>query len=219
MAESLGLTTDTFSFDNLISGAFPIVARSITLASGENLEKGTLIGKITRSTPTTGTKTGTGNGTMTGVLGGRETKIGIYKAICIDASISGSEIFAVYDPDGVRLEDATVGVAYSNNHISFTINDGTTDFIVGDYFTVTVAAGSGYYKKALLAAVDGSGNYENMAILAKDTDASSANIVTTAWITGQYNENQVTFGTGLTFANTKDELKKYSIFLEESSEN
>ena len=213
MAESLGLTNDSFSFENLISGSFPIIARSITLLSGENLTKGTLIGKITRSTPTTGTKTGTGDGTMTGVVGGKETKIGIYTILCIEDSGSGNETWSVHDPDGVRLQDATTGVAYSNSHLGFTINDGGTDFIAGDYFTITVAAGSGYYKKALLASVDGSGNYENMAILAKDTDASGGNIVTTAWLSGQYNENKVTFGTGLTFANTYDELKKYSIYL------
>lgn len=52
-------------------------------------------------------------------------------------------VFSVVDPDGIRLADATVGVAYTGDHIKFTIADGAPDFIVGDGFDVTAVITSG----------------------------------------------------------------------------
>ena len=40
---------ETASYDNLIAGDFPIVTTRGTLLSGENLERGALLGKITAS--------------------------------------------------------------------------------------------------------------------------------------------------------------------------
>jgi len=90
--------------------------------------------------PATGTAGGgnTGAGTMTGVADGGVAKIGTYNLICTDASVSGSEVFQVTDPDGLLLAPATVGVAYTGEQLAFTINDGGADFIVGDTFTVPV---------------------------------------------------------------------------------
>lgn len=218
MTESLGLTSESYTYDNLMAGDFPIIARGITLISGQNLSKGTLIGRITKSVgAATADESNTGDGVAGAVTGGSQIKIGVYTLTCIDASVSGSEVFSVIDPDGQQLEDLTVGVAYSNNHFGLTIADGDTDFVAGDKFTITVSAGSGKYTKALLASTDGSQQYENMCILAKDTDASSGDVVTTGWLTGEYNENQVTFGTGFTFANSKHELAKYGIHLKSAT--
>ena len=48
------------------------------------------------------------------------------------------------------------GAGAFDDDIKFAVADGGTDFIVGDGFDITVAAGSGKYKMALAAAVDGS---------------------------------------------------------------
>lgn len=80
----------------------------------------------------------TGNGTIAAPTYGTATKAGAYILTCIDATVLGSEIFSVTDPDGVRLQDATVGVAYNNAHIAFTITAGGIGFAVADFFTVTV---------------------------------------------------------------------------------
>lgn len=97
----------------------------------------------TKTVPTEGTADGgnTGNGTCTAVSGGAKVKSGTYKLECIDASVSGSEVFQVSDPEGSTLPPATVGVAYVNEQILFTLNDGSTDFVVGDSFTVPVTSG------------------------------------------------------------------------------
>ena len=217
MAESLGLTSEAYAFDNIVAGDYPIVSRSIELITGQNLVKGTVIGRITMAVGAATKGAGdTGNGVPGAVTAGDAIKLGVYTLLCHDASVSGSEIFTVFDPDGVRLEDLTIAVAFSNAHFGITIADGSADFIVGDSFTITVAAGSLKYTQALSASKDGSQLHKNMCILAKDTDATSADVTTTGWITGEYNENSVTFGTGLTYDNCKFELAKYGIFLKES---
>jgi hypothetical protein len=44
----------------------------------------------------------------------------------------------VVAPDGDRLADATVAVAYASRQVNFTLNDGATDYIVGDSFELVV---------------------------------------------------------------------------------
>lgn len=148
----------------------------MTLITGQNLKSGTVLGKITFVVPTTGTAgSNTGDGTCTGVAGKIGTKLGTYTLTCI-AAATNAGTFAVKDPDGLALPDATVAVAYVNSQINFTLNDGSADFIVGDSFTIPVTAGSGKYTRHVPAAVDGS--QKAVAILMKDTDATSADVKT-----------------------------------------
>lgn len=130
---------------------------TITIAEGETLDLGAVVGKITKSTPTTGTAGGsnTGNGTCTAVTSGSGTKIGTYTLTCITAATNLGD-FKVVDPDGFALPDAVAETAYTNDQLNFIINDGATDYAVGDIFTITVAAGSDEIVEIEFAAVDGS---------------------------------------------------------------
>ena len=78
----------------------------------------------------------TGKGAAGAITQGDLAEAGTYNLECIDDSGSGNETFAVYAPDGKRLEDLAVGVAYDNGHFAVTIADGSYDFVVGDAFTV-----------------------------------------------------------------------------------
>lgn len=60
-------------------------------------------------------------------------------AFTIVVAAGNSGTFSVLTPEGYPLPDLTVAVAYSSNHFSVTLADGSTDFIVGDTFTITVA--------------------------------------------------------------------------------
>ena len=146
----------------------------VTVKSGENLPIGQVLGKIKSGTcPTTGTAgSNTGAGTCTGVTAGAKAKVGIYTLKCIIAQ-SGAGIFSVEDPDGFALPNAVVAVAYTNDQINFTLNDGTPDFIVGDSFTVTIAAGSEYVVGIDNTAVDGS--QDAYGILTAACDATDGN--------------------------------------------
>lgn len=90
--------------------------------------------------PVTGTAGGgnAGANTMTAVSGGAAVKIGTYNMVCTDVSVPGSEVFQVTDPDGLLLAPATVGVAYVNAQIHFTINDPGANAQAGDTFSVAV---------------------------------------------------------------------------------
>jgi len=88
------------------------------------------------------------------------------------AADGDSGLFAITAPDGTALPDATVDVAYVNEQLNFTINDGATDFAVGDIFTIAVAAGSGQAVPVDSTAVDGS--QHAAGFMAGDADASSA---------------------------------------------
>jgi len=113
---------------------------NITVLSGQNLTAGYVIGRVNKgvgriSVPTV---VGTGNGTVTGVYAGREVLEGNYVVTCTAAATNGGT-FSVTNPAGKALPAATVGTAYTSREINFTLNDGATDYIVGDAFTFVVS--------------------------------------------------------------------------------
>lgn len=113
---------------------------NITVLSGQNLTAGYVIGRVNKgvgriSVPTV---VGTGNGTVTAVYAGPEVLEGNYVVTCTAAATNGGT-FSVTNPAGKALPAATVGTAYTSREINFTLNDGGTDFIVGDAFTFVVS--------------------------------------------------------------------------------
>lgn len=86
---------------------------------------------------------GTGNGTMTGPTISATALKEVWTVRNKTAAANGGTFSVVGSVSGAKA-DAVVGVAYDNGAIAFTINDGATDFIVGDTFTLTVTgAGAG----------------------------------------------------------------------------
>lgn len=136
----------TFARDNLLAGAKRVIGEDVLIQAGLTLVRGTVLGKIKVSVPTTGVIAGTGNGTCTVVSGGAKTKKGSYVAECIEAVAHGG-IFEVTDPDGKILGQVSIlggaggtGV-FKSDEINFTLTDGATDFIVGDTATIAVSDG------------------------------------------------------------------------------
>lgn len=157
---------------------------TVTLKSGANYALGSVLGKITIGSATAATKSGgnTGNGAMTldattPVLAG--AKVGVYAVRCVAAAVDGGT-FRIEDPDGYVLGDVAVGATFADG-VKFAIADGSTDFVVGDGFDITVAAGSGKYTLSPVAAVDGSGVAVAVLLDAVDaTDADAEGVVVLA---------------------------------------
>ncbi len=132
----------------------------VTILAGSGAERallsGMVLGKITKGAATGAAVAGnTGNGTITASpTVGQAAKPGVYRLVCIEPAADGGK-FAVEDPDGVLIGVATVGVEFTT-HLTFTIADGAADFVAGDSFTITVAAGSGKVTQIDFAATDGS---------------------------------------------------------------
>ena len=147
----------------------------VTVLSGQDLDMGTVVGKVTLGTcPTSGTAgSNTGAGTCTGVTAGAKAKLGVYTLMCIHA-VSAGGIFSVEDPDGFGLPDAVVGKAYVNDQINFTLNDSSPDFSAGDTFTITIAVGS--LKVRAVAAAALTGYQDAYGILIAAVDASAGDV-------------------------------------------
>lgn len=148
-----------------------------TIVSGAGvLAIGTVLGLISvgaAATVVAGTNTGNGvltKDATTPVLQG--AMVGAYKITCITAAANGG-VFRVENPAGDVLGDVAVGSTFEDD-IKFAIADGSADFVVGDSFTYTVAAGSGKYDQLDPAASNGS--EVAAAVLLKAVDATSADV-------------------------------------------
>lgn len=188
-------SSESCTKDSLLAGTNDNYAsKGITILSGAGvLARGTVLGKITKAAGEAVKGAGnTGTATIGAVTLLAGAKVGTYKLACISVA-NHVGTFSVIDPDGYRLADAVQGVAYADD-IAFTIAvvGAGTDTVVGDTFTIPVAAGSGKYKIVNSASVDGS--QDAVGILCEDINATSADVVTAAYIRGEFNERELTFG-------------------------
>jgi hypothetical protein len=174
----------------------------VTVLAGSGAERalttGMVLGKVTKGAATSAAVAGnTGDGTITAApTVGQAAKPGIYRLVCIEPAADGGK-FSVEDPDGVLIGVATVGVEFTT-HLTFTIADGAADFVAGDSFTITVAAGSGKAKQIDFAATDGSNVACGLLLLdttAPDgSDRSAVAIVRNAIVS----DNGITWPAGAT---------------------
>lgn len=148
-----------------------ISRENVTFLAGQTLKAGHVLGKVSVGTASgTASSGNTGNGTISSVSVGTGAKAGDYKVTCIEPA-TGAGTFSVEDPDGVTIGSAQVGTAFTGE-VNFTLTAGSTDFVAGDSFTVTVAAGSGKYKEYNPANTDGS--EKAIALSLDNVDASAA---------------------------------------------
>src|SRR6266540_3179842 len=107
----------------------------VTVLAGSGADRvlttGMVLGRITKSAATGAAVAGnTGNGTITASpTVGASAKPGLYRLTCIEPASDAGK-FSVEDPDGVLIGVATVGVPFAT-HLTFTIADGSTDFVSG----------------------------------------------------------------------------------------
>lgn len=128
---------------------------TISSAAGA-MEPGTVLGKITVGAVTSAAAAGnTGDGVMGAVTTAAGIKAGVYVLTVIEPA-AGAGAFMVEGPDGVTIGTGNVAAAFAAGGLSFTLADGATDFVAGDSFTITVAAGTGQYVAYDAAAADGS---------------------------------------------------------------
>ena len=134
------------------------------LASGTKYLPGTVLGLQTLGAISEAAKGGgnTGNGTCTALSVKAGAKVGVYKAI---VEIAGTNIatWNLYDPTGELIDQKQYSgsgatAVFNNDQIGGTITDGSTDFVVGDEFDITVAAGAGQYVNYNPGNADGSEN-------------------------------------------------------------
>lgn len=126
-------------------------------ATGGAMDAGTILGLVTTAGATVAIGTNTGDGVLTKdattpVLSGAAA--GVYNITFIEASTDDGQ-YQVEAPDGHVIGIANIDDVFADQ-IKFVIADGAADFVVGDSFTITVAAGSLKYVAHVNAAIDGS---------------------------------------------------------------
>jgi len=193
---------------------YPVKSLAIKVSTGQGkLTEGTLLGKVTLGAVTASaiaTKGALTPDATTPLLAGAQ--LGAYKAVCITATANAGT-FEVFDPKGNSLGlHIVAGTAFANQ-IKFAIADAAVDFVVGDAFTITVAAGSGEYVKSLAASVDGS--QAPLVVLAEDIDATSAAVTTSSFQTGDFISSFLKLGAGHTVASVREGLRARGIFISE----
>lgn len=134
-----------------------------------------------------GALVGTGNGALTlaDPSVGTGVKAGIYKVVCIEPATDGGT-FVVEDPDGVVIGRAVVGTAFTGD-VKFTIADGSTDFVAGSWFPITVTRAD---PTAVGKYVPYDGSRSATAVLYEGVDATSVDRRRT--VTARDSEVQIT---------------------------
>lgn len=166
---------------------------TVTLASGNNLVAGAVLGKVTTGSGTAQAGTNTGNGAMGAITVGSGALAGVY-TLRITEAAANAGTFEVIDPEGDVCGIGTVAVAFSGGGLSFTLADGGTDFVVGDSFLLTVTTSDKYHEfdpagtdgtqiavAILYAAVDATSADAAAVIVARLAEVDSAALT---WISG-----------------------------------
>lgn len=126
-----------------------------TMLSGETWVAGQVLGEVEVGAASAAAQAGnTGTGTIGAITVGAGAKAGVYRLEIIEPGANAGT-FILEDPDGIEVGTGTVAVAFSAGGLAFTLSD-ATDFIAGDGFNITVAAGSGKLRKFATANTDGS---------------------------------------------------------------
>jgi len=206
------LSNSIFNPDQLIGGSAEIVTDSVTLASGQNCVRGTLVGQQTASlyaaVATAVNSTGGANAgaeTISAPSVGAAVRLGTYYVL-----LTGATAFTVTDPTGEQVGSAgTVGTPFTSNQIGFTVTTGA-GIAANDGFSIVIepvaGAGTAAYVKVTGTATDGSQDPKNWAILAEDTDASGGALTCPVYVRGEFDGNYLTLGAGLTIQGVKQAL-------------
>ena len=133
-------------------------------ASLKTYTPGTVLGKtlVSGSAAAVAGASNTGNGTMSSITVSSHAKIGQY-VLRITVASSNAGAFELLNANGSVVGTGNVASAFVGAGLAFTLADGSTDFIVGDTFVITVT-GTEKYKILENTASDGSAAFAGIYI-------------------------------------------------------
>lgn len=209
------IAAEAYIPDQLIAGNLKLITDTVTLTGAAALSRGAVLGKTVTAATVAAVAGGsnTGNGAMGTVTAGGEVMPGVYQLKITKAAANAGD-FEVIDPLGRMVGVGSVAAAFASPHLSFTLADGATDFVVSDVFNITVTPTAEKYKLAAIAATDGSD--VPVAILADAADPSGGDVQAGVYLMGEFNANALSFGTGMTAALAKPHLRRVGIFVKDA---
>jgi hypothetical protein len=151
----------------------------------------------------------TGSETIGSLSAGRLTRPGNYLV-----QMTSATAFNVINPNGDALAPGTVGTAYVDPQIGFTVTTGAGT-AAGDQFSIAAAPPTSYFVLASAAATDGSENC--VAILADYATPTTGNPVNAGiYQLGEFNANALIFGPGISLPLATQQLRALGIFVKSS---
>lgn len=125
---------------------------------------GTVLGKtlVSGSAAAVAGSGNTGNGTMGSITVSSHARIGTY-TLRINVANTNAGAFEIRNQNGALVGTGNVASAFVGGGLAFTLADGSTDFAVGDTFTITVT-GTEKYKILENTASDGSATFSGVYI-------------------------------------------------------
>lgn len=149
----------------------------------------------------------TGTATIGSITTGVKTKVGTY-LITLTSATQGF----VQDPDGNTIGQMTMGTAFVDPEINFTITTGGSP-AAGDIFAISVldASLANVWKLCTASATDGSNVPQG--ILADLSDPTSGNVTAGVYVQGEFNANAIVFDSSLTPQGIKSAFRGNGIFI------
>ena len=178
--------------DQLIAGPLQLVTHNVLVMSGGVLPRGTVLGRLTNFSFTATPGTNTGNGTVGTVTPGSTVEGGGNYVL----TATSPTVFNVTDPEGVALGTATVGQAFNNAELGFTITAGGTAFVAGDSFALAYRNSAGNFIPCIKTANDGS--QQPQAILVDNIDTTNGPVQVGAYFMGEFNLRAITYDSSWT---------------------
>lgn len=171
----------------------------LTFAGAGTVLEGTILARKSVADAVTvvdGTNTGDGTLTIATVAAGQIVPVvGAYNVECT-AVVTNGGVFKIEDPNGTEVASGislTVGAGavtvIDSAGLTFSITDGTTDFVIGDSFALTVAADG----NLVPFATDGAGGAQiPIEILTYEVTAAGAgDVAIRAGVSGEYRKERL----------------------------
>lgn len=153
----------------------------------------------------TGGTNNAGTATVGSISAGPNLQKGNYVVTLTSATVGN-----VIDPNGESLGTTTMGTAFVDSQLNFTITTGGSP-AAGDAFYLTAAPGAATWKLSTAGAVDGS--EVPAAILADFVDPTGGNVNAGIYLMGEFNGNAIVFDSSLTPALIKSAFMGRGIFI------
>ena len=190
-----------------------ITAKSIVIGTGGNGYTLATSNSSAFTVPAnlSGGTANTGASSVGSISLGKYAKPGNYTIVA--SSTSSTASCTVTGPDGVSLPPATVGTAYANSEINFTITDSST--AAADTYVITSnPTNVGQWKLSVATATDGS--EVPAGILADYVDSTSAAVTAGMYLQGEFNGPALIYDPTWTLASLKPALRPLSIYVKTS---
>ena len=100
----MATTSETNTYDGLVAGCFPIVTERVTIASGANLTKGTILGVVTASgkyAAADSTASSAGNNVPAAILLEDAAAADAVALVALTGEFNGAKLIAKRDGDSV----------------------------------------------------------------------------------------------------------------------